>query len=171
MSSGNPSSSRIAIPAARRWDRQLRSLGLDPTWYLLPLTLEFQTNDPAINSIWLPFRMDTCASVSMMPEHWAGQHGLRVTRCPGTLSLTSAAGPGTVFGQMTQQTRVIVQGDNAGPLEIDFFLCNTLRDYGVLSLRDLTRYYDTEIRGSRLIQLSTSIQVSSLPMLFLYRLP
>lgn len=107
---------------------------------------------PARFCFTLPFRLDTETFVSAIPERWlSGRHKLKtVLPAPGTERITfqTAAGEGT--GRMARGVRARFADAPAHAYEIDLLVTSglNLRDYGLLSLRDVVRNFAVRTVGT-----------------------
>jgi len=148
---------------------QLQALGLDAYWYYFPIILGFHSDDPSFSSPHLPFRVDTCSPVSILPEVWVTRDLIRPALCSGSVILGSAAGANTITGQMTRQTKAYVPTDSGGPLIIDFLVTPSLTKYGLFGLRDLLQYYNMETENRAIPNSASKFGLGPLPRLLLHR--
>jgi hypothetical protein len=98
-----------------------------------------------------PMRLDTAAFVSAIPQRWVPLLAGFLHLSSQTLSFGTAGGPGA--GRIAPGAAILFPDDPCRDSGLDFLVTPGLdqRNYGLLSLREVVRYFTIESRGSHQI--------------------
>jgi hypothetical protein len=100
----------------------------------------------------LPFRVDTGASATVIPQKWVTQGPLTFLRpllSADPISLTTVAGEGAAYIAKHVDMR-FPDDPNQNLYSMDIMICAGLneRGYGLLSLRDILKHFTVEMVGT-----------------------
>lgn len=176
MSNGGHTSPRFRIVAKPNAD--LQECGCSPWVYHAVTGLQFLVarRRSTKSSHWLPFRLDTGAFVSILPECWLRGPERLESFLPSisedTIVFRTAAGEGN--GNLARDVQVRFTSAPGQTYSFDFLVTKGLnrrkdregRNYGLLSLRDVIRHFDFETDGPfRLTESGGPLQLPDLVLM------
>jgi hypothetical protein len=149
MSNGGQPISRFRIES--RENKDLGKFGSWPWEFFALANLAIQApSGPGKLSGRLPFRLDTCAFASVIPERWLTEMRLRrflPSLSTSTIKFDTAAGQGE--GQLARDVPIVFSDNPNSAYLIDFVVTKGLNNQktGLIALRDIIRYFDLHTVG------------------------
>lgn len=151
-------------------NEDLRKLGCSPWVYYATTNLYFSSSgrNPKI-SLLLPFRLDTGAFVSTIPQNWLDE--MRIEQFLEDLStkkIPFRTAAGKANGRVARDVLVKFQDDPSRNYQFDFMVTSGLNkhNFGLLALRDVIRHFALETEGG--FRTESSGEPIALPDLVLY---